>query len=634
MEEFETFFGKLSAIHESVPDEQSQEIINGLTTAAYVKFLERKVCILEDIVDTTCAIAELNCSTLSSDVNHAKSVSIGIQTDFESSYHSNVVYDSLHDVPQSFMVTDSDGAVELPKSLLSINIDGENRGTPVNPWENDFYDDVSSVDLTEFLEDLGNISHDDIIPPPSEFSDFTTPDISLFESKDITPIEFHMDDAPFNKFSIDMLLQELDFSHKFDNRSVVYFGEFDYIYTGGHHIAQRISSESYLGKLTSYLDVVFPEYEYNSALVNYYRNGDDFIPLHSDNEDSIEDDSCIITVSLGASRVLQLREISTQNIVASVKLNHGDVYALSKASQKQYAHEIIRDSSIREHRMSITFRLIKKNDVSNNGDKLSDTGNDAPESKNSPSPPLRSTSTPLYSDLDSNASGHVPFPSEPELSLEQQYFPPKHHFPVHKTRQAPYSSPPKLLGDRDIDTVYISSSMFRHLDPNHLSSTERSAKVFFYPGADSMEMIQRLLRDPEFKCLNHKSVTKVFVLTGTNYVDSIRSGLLNINSAKQGIDFICCRLWEIFSNAKLHVVNILPRADYAKNGIVNELNNYIRHVCLTHGLLYIDTESRTRLFSNGGIRKNFYFRNKFDDVHLNDDGIVRLGKHLKYFSHL
>ena len=147
-------------------------------------------------------------------------------------------------------------------------------------------------------------------------------------------------------------------------------------------------------------------------------------------------------------------------------------------------------------------------------------------------------------------------------------------------------------------------------------------------------MIQRLTRDPEFKSLDKTAVTKVFVLTGTNYVDSIRSGFLKMESAKNGISVICSRLWEIFSNAKLNVINILPRADHAKNNVVIELNNYIRHVCQTHGLTYIDTESRIKLFSNGGIRKNFYFRNNYDDVHLNDAGIVRLGKHLKYLSHL
>ena len=80
MEEIETFFGKLREIHETVPNEQSLESLNGLSTAAYVKLLERKVCILEDIVNTTCARAELNCSTLSNDVNQlfvAKRVSIG-----------------------------------------------------------------------------------------------------------------------------------------------------------------------------------------------------------------------------------------------------------------------------------------------------------------------------------------------------------------------------------------------------------------------------------------------------------------------------------------------------------------------------------------------------------------------------
>ena len=84
----------------------------------------------------------------------------------------------------------------------------------------------SSVELTQFLNDLGNTNSflDEIIPPPSDFSDTTATTDSLLDPQDLKPVEFLMDDAPFNKFSIDMLLQELDFSHKFDNRSVVYFG--------------------------------------------------------------------------------------------------------------------------------------------------------------------------------------------------------------------------------------------------------------------------------------------------------------------------------------------------------------------------------------------------------------------------
>ena len=107
-----------------------------------------------------------------------------------------------------------------------------------------------------------------------------------------------------------------------------------------------------------------------------------------------------------------------------------------------------------------------------------------------------------------------------------------------------------------------------------------------------------------------------------------------MDTAKRGINYICFRLWDIFMNAKLHIVNILPRVTKVKNDIVCELNNFIKQICCMHGLFFVDTELRNKLFSIDGKRKNFYFKNNFDDVHLNKPGIARLGKHLKYLAHL
>ena len=69
---------------------------------------------------------------------------------------------------------------------------------------------------------------------------------------------------------------------------------------------------------------------------------------------------------------------------------------------------------------------------------------------------------------------------------------------------------------------------------------------------------------------------------------------------------------------------------------VNKLNGSIREICRLHGLTYVDTESDNRLFSeSNGNRKQFYFKDGyFDDVHLNLSGIARLGRHLKYLSHI
>ena len=93
------------------------------------------------------------------------------------------------------------------------------------------------------------------------------------------------------------------------------------------------------------------------------------------------------------------------------------------------------------------------------------------------------------------------------------------------------------------------------------------------------------------------------------------------------------KLWDIFINAKLHVINILPRVDKRKNMTINMLNNTIMEICKRHGLSFIDTEHDVKLFSVNGFRRSSYFRRGLDDVHLNKDGILRLGKHLKFLAH-
>ena len=636
MEEIDSFLDKLRQIH-TVSDELSFRDHDSLYTVAYVKLLERKVSILEDVVNTTHTLAALNCSTISNcDVNQlcvTESVTVGVQTDFDCTNQLEVEYDCLHDVPQSFLVTDSDGVVELPESLLSINFDGLENAEPINPWENNFYENISSAcdDFSSICDDFSSIS-DDHDTSNTDLSDFlynlgsgvcddmgsaTAQTANLGEpcNSDIIPVQ-QMDDSPFHKFSLETLLDELDFSHKFGNRSAIYFGEFDYNYNGGHHKAKDMPSQSYLASITSYLDVLYPSYEYNSALVNYYQSGEDYIPSHSDDEDSIEDESCIMTVSLGTTRVLQVREIASNNVVQTLELKHGDVYAMSKKSQKLFAHEIVRDPSIQDHRVSITFRLIKKT--------VEPEGFDIPFSEDKQPAVLRSYS-PILSDFDSDASGHVPFPSLPSNE------------PPEKLRnKVKHSSlPPRASSGKQVDTVYISSSMFRNLDPSLLSSVNQRALVFFYPGANSTQMIERLTKDPEFKKLNKDDVRKVFLLTGTNYVDSISSGYRDIESAKHGIELISFRLWEIFTSAKMHIINILPREAKVKNDIIYELNSFIWQLCCTHGLSFIDTEFKNRLFSSRGIRKSSYFKkNHNDDVHLNTYGIARLGRHLKYLAHL
>ena len=98
---------------------------------------------------------------------------------------------------------------------------------------------------------------------------------------------------PVQKFSLETLLRELNFTHALKNRNAVYFGEFPYSYKGGIHAGLLFS----LAIICSYVEVLLLDYMFNSVLVNLYENGNCLVPSHSDSEKCIGEGSTIITVS-------------------------------------------------------------------------------------------------------------------------------------------------------------------------------------------------------------------------------------------------------------------------------------------------------------------------------------------------
>ena len=58
-----------------------------------------------------------------------------------------------------------------------------------------------------------------------------------------------IDNQPFAKFSVDTLIKELNFTHMFQNRDVVYYGSFPYKYQGGEHRAQNVTPGSYISSI-------------------------------------------------------------------------------------------------------------------------------------------------------------------------------------------------------------------------------------------------------------------------------------------------------------------------------------------------------------------------------------------------
>lgn len=95
--------------------------------------------------------------------------------------------------------------------------------------------------------------------------------------------------------------------------------------------------------------------EFNSCLVNLYRDGADSMGYHSDNEPELGAQPTIASISLGDRRRFVLRHRSTGERW-SWDLGHGDLLVMRDESQSNYAHAIPKTSRQVGPRMNLTFR--------------------------------------------------------------------------------------------------------------------------------------------------------------------------------------------------------------------------------------------------------------------------------------
>lgn len=98
---------------------------------------------------------------------------------------------------------------------------------------------------------------------------------------------------------------------------------------------------------------------FNSCLVNYYRDGSDYIGFHGDKE--VEPPlNPVFTLSLGASRRFIFRPYENTNSSEDIEiqLHSGNAVLMLYETQKQYKHSIPKQLKVKEGRISITFRVL------------------------------------------------------------------------------------------------------------------------------------------------------------------------------------------------------------------------------------------------------------------------------------
>jgi alkylated DNA repair dioxygenase AlkB len=100
---------------------------------------------------------------------------------------------------------------------------------------------------------------------------------------------------------------------------------------------------------------------FNSVLANYYRDGQDSVAWHSDDESELGPTPLIASISLGASRRFSLRPCHQQEPAGKpvhIELQGGSLLVMAGTTQQHWQHQLPKTSRPVAGRINLTFRTV------------------------------------------------------------------------------------------------------------------------------------------------------------------------------------------------------------------------------------------------------------------------------------
>ena len=97
---------------------------------------------------------------------------------------------------------------------------------------------------------------------------------------------------------------------------------------------------------------------YTSALLNYYRNQQDSMGWHCDNEKELGPNPVIGSVSFGEAREFQFRHYFEKTLKKSILLTDGSFLLMKGSTQHYWEHALPKRRRVLGGRINLTFRKI------------------------------------------------------------------------------------------------------------------------------------------------------------------------------------------------------------------------------------------------------------------------------------
>ncbi len=286
---------------------------------------------------------------------------------------------------------------------------------------------------------------------------------------------------------------------------------------------------------------------FNSVLINRYRNVNCFLGAHKDDEDCLDSDTPISTLSLGATRRLYISlNEQKHKPVKTVLLTPGSIFTMLPGFQDSYYHAIAagrkgRKGTAKEHgvRYSFTFRCLTPSDVTDN---LATN----PANEEEVTPP----------DVDIAAS------------------------PVNDSNAAP-------------DTFVFGSSLLKGLDEKILSKYSKNFKVFCNRGARVRNIYEEIEKVKEDGVYDTTIVSNVFILCGGNDLEKFDKSYSNKDNLKflfEDMEDLVELTREVFPMAKINYISLIPRKSQYRSHIKNmyEVNGWLNKFCKKESIRFVN----------------------------------------------
>lgn len=130
----------------------------------------------------------------------------------------------------------------------------------------------------------------------------------------------------------------------------------------GYYYSQKLTASKpmteSLIELLSFVNQFFGA-SFNSILVNKYESGEEYISAHADDESALDHAVGVVCLSVGASRKFRIRNKLTKAIVGDVRTSVDEMMQMWGSFQSEFTHEIPKETTIKEKRVSFTFRNLK-----------------------------------------------------------------------------------------------------------------------------------------------------------------------------------------------------------------------------------------------------------------------------------